>query len=100
VKQSLFVLVTLASLLCACDTPVDTGDSSSVVPTDMGTLQAACPVLDENGILEYIAITDTGWWAGATHEQQMQWNAEGCGGDAECLSCWNAIVDYVYFVAH
>lgn len=68
--------------------------------TNMDVLRATCWYMTDSRILNGVFIIDDHWWAGISYFEQLDITAEVCELDFNCLDCWDAITDFVYFVAH
>lgn len=68
--------------------------------TNMDVLRAVCWYMTDAMIRESIVIINDGWWAGFTYQDRLLITDDVCGADWDCQACWDAVVDFVYFVAH
>mgnify|MGYP001591151274 CR=1 FL=1 len=87
---------------CAPDTPI-------IVPvpvvgaTNMDILRAACPLISDASIIDGVSVIDADWSAGFTYQEELDFNSTSCLTTSAydgCVRCFDAIVDFVYFVAH
>ena len=70
-------------------------------------LRSSCPGWADGEIVESLFVIDGAWQSGASHQLSYDVNLAYCEiqtstqlAQFRCLTCWDAMVDYVYFVWH
>ena len=73
------------------------------VITNMDILRASCWPSSDAFIIETLTEIDSEWWIGLTFEGSLNRNLLACADDPrpnDCLTCFDTLSEYIYFVWH
>ena len=106
-RTRVLLMGALALTVAGCGNAVDPLAAQSVSPRAASELRSSCPGWTDSEIVDSLVVIDDAWWNGASHQLSYDVNLAHCDfqtstqpGFVICLSCWDAMVDYIYLDWH